>query len=141
MGQIHTIGDGVMATATLEHINYTVSNAAKTAQTLCDLFGWAIRWEGAAMNGVGHTIHVGTESSYLALYEPNDQSGRNIDSNYITPGAMNHVAVTVDDLDAMEEAVKAAGYTPKLHADYEPGRRFYFDGDDGVEIEVVCYES
>ena len=128
-----------MPKATLEHVNYTVSNAAKTAETLCNLFGWQIRWQGESMNGVGHTIHVGDDTRYLAIYQPNDQSGRTIDSNYITPGALNHVAVTVDDLDAMEDAVKAAGYTPKLHADYEPGRRFYFDGDDGVEFEVVSY--
>jgi hypothetical protein len=35
--------------------------------------------------------------------------------------------------------VKAAGYTPFNHGDYEPGRRFYFDGPDNIEIEVVSY--
>ncbi|EFL88028.1 glyoxalase family protein [Ahrensia sp. R2A130] len=129
----------IMTTATLEHVNYTVSNAAETAQTLCKLFGWAVRWEGEAMNGVGYTIHVGNESSYLALYEPKDQSGRNIDSSHITAGGLNHVAVVVDDIDAMEAQVKAAGYHPQNHGDYEPGRRFYFDGDDGVEFEIVSY--
>ncbi len=25
------------------------------------------------------------------------------------------------------------------HADYEPGRRFYFHDEDGIEFEVVSY--
>ncbi|MEC7669548.1 MAG: VOC family protein, partial [Pseudomonadota bacterium] len=28
---------------------------------------------------------------------------------------------------------------PHNHADYEPGKRFYFDTPDGIEIEVVSY--
>ena len=47
--------------------------------------------------------------------------------------------VTVDDLGAAERRVTQAGYKITLHGDYEPGRRFYFDGPDGVEYEVVSY--
>jgi hypothetical protein len=35
--------------------------------------------------------------------------------------------------------VTSEGFAPKNHADYEPGRRFYFDGPDGVEFEVNSY--
>ena len=35
--------------------------------------------------------------------------------------------------------VVAAGLTPFSHADYEPGRRFYFLDPDGIEYEVVSY--
>ena len=45
----------------------------------------------------------------------------------------------VDDLDAVEAKVVQAGYEPYSHADYEPGRRFYFNDADGVEFEVVAY--
>ena len=45
----------------------------------------------------------------------------------------------VDDLDAVEAKVKAMGYEPCNHADYDPGRRFYFDDEDGIEFEVVSY--
>ena len=31
------------------------------------------------------------------------------------------------------------GYEPCNHADYDPGRRFYFDDEDGIEFEVVSY--
>jgi hypothetical protein len=37
---------------------------------------------------------------------------------------LNHIGVEVDDLDATEARVVAAGLKPFSHADYEPGRRF-----------------
>ncbi|WP_420801970.1 hypothetical protein [Sphingomonas cavernae] len=35
--------------------------------------------------------------------------------------------------------VKAAGLTPFAHADYAPGRRFYFLDHDRIEFEIVSY--
>ena len=64
-----------------------------------------------------------------------------ITSSYDTTGALNHIGVTVDDLDAAETLVKAQGFTPVNHADYEPGRRFYFRDHDGVEYELVQYDD
>ena len=40
---------------------------------------------------------------------------------------------------AARDDVTAAGYTPGPVDDYEPGRRFYFHEENGVEIEVVSY--
>lgn len=126
-----------MAEAFLEHVNFTVSDPAKTAQRLCDWFGWHVRWHGPAIHD-GTTYHVGNTSSYVALYspgKPNDGS----ESSYETRGGLNHVAIVVDDLDATEQRIKASGYQTKNHADYEPGRRFYFDDEDGIEFEIVSY--
>ena len=53
--------------ATLEHVNITVKDPQYTAAMLCRIFGWHIRWEGPSMNN-GYTVHVGSDSSYLALY-------------------------------------------------------------------------
>lgn len=129
-----------MATqARIEHVNITVSDPAATAAVLKTLFGWKIRWQGTAMDQ-GYTIHVGTGDCYLALYRP----GRSPDGDavrYSKRGALNHIGLVVDDLDRAEAQVRAAGYTPHNHADYEPGRRFYFDGDDGVEYEIVSYPA
>ena len=122
----------------LEHANYTVSDPKKTAKWMCDLFDWEIRWQGDAISG-GHTIHVGTEDQYLALYTPPAKAKTPVDSNYATTGGLNHIAITVDDLDAMEQAVLAHGFKTGNHGDYEPGRRFYFHDDDGIEYEVVSY--
>jgi glyoxylase I family protein len=47
--------------------------------------------------------------------------------------------VQVDDLDAVEAKVAAAGLKPFGHDDYDPGRRFYFLDPDGIEYEVVSY--
>ena len=126
------------ASGTLEHVNLTVSDPRRTADLLCRLFGWHIRWEGKAMSG-GNTIHVGTDTGYLAVYAvPPDREcpGR---PEVQTVGRLNHVGVLVDDLDAAEQRVTAAGYTPFNHGDYEPGRRFYFLDSDGTEFEIVSY--
>lgn len=123
--------------ATLEHVNIAVPDPQATAKILCDLFGWRIRWEGAAM-GDGWSIHVGTDDDYLALYCPGGKALEKPE-RYVRQGGLNHIGVVVPDLDAAEDKVRAAGFHPHEHADYEPGRRFYFDGPDGVEFEVVSY--
>lgn len=127
--------------AQLEHVNITVSDPKRTAQMLIDLFGWHIRWEGSAMAGAGYTVHVGSEDSYVAVYSGSDpaQTVPKADASYQTRGGLNHIGVVVADLDAVEDRLKAMGLTPHSHADYEPGRRFYFHDLDGVEIEVISY--
>lgn len=120
----------------LEHVNFTVTDPAATAQILCDLFDWKIRWKGAAKDD-GMSYHVGGENSYVAIYSRGGSQPQG--DSYATPGAMNHLGVVVDDLDAVEARVKAAGFIPHNHADYEPGQRFYFMAPDDVEIEVVSY--
>ena len=124
--------------AQLEHANYTVADADATAAWMCNLFGWHIRWAGASLNG-GRSVHVGTDTHYLALYNPGTSAQEATDDNYATVGGLNHLAVTVDDLDQMEDAVLALGFKTGNHADYEPGRRFYFHDHDGIEYEVVSY--
>jgi hypothetical protein len=43
------------------------------------------------------------------------------------------------DLGAIERKVIARGLAPFNHADYEPGRRFYFFDEDGIEYEIISY--
>ncbi len=123
--------------ASLEHVNITVTDPKASAALLCDLFGWEIRWEGPSQMG-GETVHVGSDTDYLALYTSDGQppgSGRTGDRK----GGLNHVGILVDDLDSTEARVKAAGLTPFNHGNYEPGRRFYFLDADGIEFEVIAY--
>ena len=56
-------------------------------------------------------------------------------------GHVNHVGIIVDDLDEIEQLVRSVGFEPHMHANYEPGRRFYFYDETGPEIEVVSYNS
>lgn len=123
----------------LEHVNITVRDPDMTAAWLCDLFGWQVRWRGAAIHG-GLTVHVGTDDQYLAVYTgPGDKTQSATDNSYLQRGGLNHVGVVVGDLDATERAVDAMGFKTHSHADYEPGRRFYFRDGDGIEFEVVSY--
>ena len=61
-------------------------------------------------------------------------------NDYKTVGAMNHIGVVVEDLDAVEARVLDAGFQTTNHGDYEPGRRFYFHDQDEIEFEVVSYD-
>ena len=126
-----------MDEATLEHVNVTVSDPVKTAGMLCDLFGWHIRWQGKAIHG-GTSVHVGSNDTYIAVYSGGSQSDPAAES-YTTRGGLNHIGIVVADLDSAEARVIEAGYKPHSHADYEPGRRFYFHDNDGIEFEVVSY--
>ncbi len=121
----------------LEHVNVTVKDPAATAAVLERLFGWHVRWQGPAKSG-GFTVHVGTKDQYLALYTPPGGLQAAVDPGLHQSG-LNHIGLVLQDLDAAETRIKAAGYVTGNHADYEPGRRFYFTEENGVEIEVVSY--
>ena len=125
-------------TAILEHANVCVADPHATAAWMEKVFGWHIRWEGPAIHG-GYSVHVGTKDSYMALYSPPEDIKDPL-PRYANKGALNHLALIVDDLDRAEAAVKEAGFTPINHADYEPGRRFYFLDNEGVEYELVQYD-
>jgi catechol 2,3-dioxygenase-like lactoylglutathione lyase family enzyme len=125
-----------MSKPRIEHVNVTVTDPERAAKLMAALFGWHVRWRGAARDG-GHTIHVGSDDHYIALY-----TGGNADysaDDFAKGRPLNHIGVEVDDLDATEARVVAAGLRPFSHADYEPGRRFYFLDPDGIEYEVVSY--
>lgn len=125
-----------MTEARLEHVNITVRDCEASARLLQDLFGWHVRWQGPAMNN-GHTFHVGTKSSYVALYSL--PTAAQAQARFDKGVPLNHLGVTVDDLDATEARVIAAGLQPFNHSDYPPGRRFYFFDNNGIEFEVVSY--
>jgi len=123
-----------MPSAYLEHVNITVSDIARSAALLEELMGWHIRWRGPSQLG-GETIHVGGERDYIAVYT----RGAALTARHTKGTPLNHVGLVVDDLDAAETVVKAAGLEPFNHADYAPGRRFYFFDWDGIEFEIVSY--
>ncbi|SHI29522.1 VOC family protein [Wenxinia saemankumensis] len=126
--------------ARLEHLNVTVADPDAFAAMLGRLFGWRVRWSGGAIHG-GRSVHVGGEDTYLAVYAgPEGPGGQTPPADsYRQRGGLNHIGVVVDDLDATEARVKEEGFKTHSHADYEPGRRFYFRESGGIEIEVVSY--
>jgi catechol 2,3-dioxygenase-like lactoylglutathione lyase family enzyme len=127
-----------MSSPRIEHVNITVSDPKRTSDLMELLFDWHVRWSGPAQNG-GHTIHVGSDDHYVALYAGGDSAKA---AEAFSKGRpLNHIGVEVDDLDAAEARVIAAGLRPFSHADYAPGRRFYFLDPDGIEYEVVSYQN
>lgn len=122
----------------IEHVNVTVSDPERSAALMAAIFGWRERWRGPARDG-GTTIHVGSDSAYVALYT--GPGGEHAALRYPKGEPLNHVGIQVDDLDAIEAEVIAAGLVPFAHADYDPGRRFYFLDPDGIEYEVVSYAA
>lgn len=125
-----------MAALRIEHVNVTVRNPERTAALMEGVFGWRVRWQDPGRDG-GRTVHVGSKEHYIALYTERDVSYTAAD--FANGRPLNHIGVQVDDLDAKEARVVAAGLKPFSHADYEPGRRFYFLDEDGIEYEVVSY--
>jgi glyoxylase I family protein len=125
-----------MTQAFIEHVNITVGDPDRTANMLKSMFGWQERWRGPSRLG-GRTIHVGSDSHYLAIYT--EQTSDGSPKTHRKGAPLNHIGVQVDDLDAVEAKVIEAGLKPFSHDNYEPGRRFYFFDGDGVEFEVVSY--
>jgi catechol 2,3-dioxygenase-like lactoylglutathione lyase family enzyme len=123
-----------MTQGRIEHVNLTVSDIEKSAALFEKLLGWRRRWRGPSRNG-GETIHVGEDTTYLALYSDGREHGGQRKGR-----PMNHVGLLVDDLDAAETIVRKHELEPRGHDDYEPGRRFYFFDWDGIEFEVISYE-
>ena len=114
----------------LEHINITVSDIERSADLLARLMGWHIRWRGPSQLG-GETIHVGSEADYIAVYTHGTPASR-----FAKGQPLNHVGLVVDDLAAAEAVVKTAASTFN-HAEYEPGKRFYFSWTD--RFAMVSY--
>lgn len=125
-----------MAQNFIEHVNITVSNPDRSADFLTRVFDWHIRWRGPSALG-GHSIHVGNEQFYLAVYSP--ELGQAEPADHRKGRPLNHIGIVVDDLDEVERRVVAEGYETFSHDDYDPGRRFYFFDHDGIEYEIVSY--
>lgn len=125
-----------MARPIIEHVNLTVSDNRRSAALFERLFGWHVRWEGPARDN-GHSIHVGDDRFYLALYTP--PAGRRAAVPFAKGAPLNHVGLLVDDLDTIERGVIDAGLQPFSRERYDPGERFYFFDWDGIEFEVISY--
>ena len=81
-------------------------------------------------------------TNYLAVYAERVDAaweGELRNRDWPKGAPLNHVGIQVEDLDAVEERVIAAGLVPFSHGDYDPGRRFYFMDWDGIEFEIVSY--
>lgn len=127
-----------MSTILLEHVNLTVTDAIESAELLCRLFDWKIRWQGASLDE-GYTVHVGNDQQYIALYSPSCELGEK-PASYVSRATLSHIGILVEKMDLVEKRLADEGLRTHSHQEYEPGRRFYFDDPDGIEFEVVSYD-
>jgi catechol 2,3-dioxygenase-like lactoylglutathione lyase family enzyme len=120
--------------AYIEHANLSVGDldeAVRFLQTAVPAF--RIRGRGAS-NGE-KWIHVGTDSSDVALYE---DPGR----TRVEPRKLNHLGFVVESVAGVRARLAEAGYRegPESAASPHRKRLYFFDGD-GLEWEFVEYMS
>lgn len=127
--------------AYLEHANITVPDidaAIAFLQTACPEF--AIRHDTIhPVSGI-RWVHIGTPDSYFALQSPH--LGRDPEDHrrpYDDIG-INHLGIVVDDFDAVEERLAAAGYRRGMEVDPHPSRkRSYWHDHANFEWEFIGY--
>ncbi|MBL4706443.1 MAG: VOC family protein [Flavobacteriales bacterium] len=87
-------------------------------------------------------VHFGTSDSYIALQaiDPRHQPKKPL-RTYINYG-INHLALVVEDFDAVESRLLENGYQKGIAIEDEPFRkRAYFFDHAGFEWEIVQYLS
>ncbi len=127
-------------TIRLEHANITVRDidaAVRFISTALPDFG--IRREG--MNDDRRWMHIGTDDTYIALSEANQEATERWVPYGGKPG-INHLGYEVDDVDAVRERLAAAGYKDSTYPNNHPHRkRVYFYDTEGNDWEFVQYFS
>lgn len=125
----------------LEHANITVKNIDASLAFYSKVFDIKERWRGD-VPGVSQSsvraIHIGNESTYLALFEAEKNGQAPIDYGRC---GLNHIGFVVEDIEPYRERLTDLAITIHFEPGYAPGKRIYFYDPDGVEIELVAYSS
>jgi catechol 2,3-dioxygenase-like lactoylglutathione lyase family enzyme len=123
----------------LEHANLSVVDADAMTRFL-QAAASEFRVRGEGVDGRGRPWrHVGNDEFYVALQTVPENARR---EPYGDITGLNHLGWEVDDLDALEARMQAAGFSPNMRADEHPARdRRYFYDPDGNDWEFVCYHS
>ena len=84
-------------------------------------------------------MHIGTDETYIALNESNDDRSAGREPYDGKPG-FNHLGYEVDDVDALQKRLAAAGFRDSTYPNSHPHRkRVYFYDADGNDWEFVQY--
>ena len=124
----------------LEHANLfvqTIEGMIRFLQTAFPEF--RVRGEGIC-NGC-RWVHVGTDETYLSLIQAYAKPEKPWTPYRGLPG-VNHLAYEVDDVEALYERMKSAGYRDSTPPNKHPHRkRRYFYDAEGNDWEFVQYLS
>lgn len=124
----------------LEHANINVRDIDKTVKFLGAAFpDFRVRREGT--NNGRRWMHYGTDDTYIALNEASLEPAEQWVPYAGKPG-INHLGYEVDDVDALQERLAAAGFKDSTYPNNHPHRkRVYFYDADGNDWEFVQYYS
>ena len=126
-------------TARLEHANLIVRDVEATIRFLQTAFPeFRMRFDARKPDGTGW-LHVGTDETYIALAQSSVEPEKRWQPYAGVPG-VNHLAYVVDDIEAVRERLKSAGYQESTPVNNHPYRtRIYFFDADGNDWEFVQY--
>ena len=127
-------------TLRIEHANMVVRNIDAMAQFLRTAFpDFEVRQD--AGEGDDRWVHIGTDDTYIALYQASQEPAERWRPYSGVPG-VNHLGWEVDDVDALRERMRRAGYRDSTVPNKHPHRcRVYFYDPDGNDWEFVQYLS
>jgi catechol 2,3-dioxygenase-like lactoylglutathione lyase family enzyme len=127
-------------TIRLEHANLIVRDIdgmVKFLETAFPEFG--IRGEGT--NNGSRWLHIGSESTYIALNEADSEPNETWRAYAGKPG-LNHLGYEVDDAEALRNRMLTAGYRDStVPNNHEYRKRVYFYDPEGNDWEFVQYFS
>ena len=127
----------------IEHANVTVPSIEKAVHFLKTVFPeFEVRNEG--MGGEGQDrrrwLHVGTDSTYVALEELQAKPESPTRKPYFDLG-YNHLCFEVENIDGIHDRLAAAGYPPRFAPKEKFRKRLYVHDHVGNEWEFVEYFS
>ncbi len=127
-------------TLRIEHANMIVRDIDAMAQFLSTAFpDFEVRQD--AGDGDDRWVHIGTEDTYIALNQAREEPAERWRPYRGIPG-VNHLGWEVDDVDALRERMRHAGYRDSTVPNNHPHRRrVYFYDPDGNDWEFVQYLS
>ena len=138
---MRTNTEDTVMNARLEHANIAVSDVDATLAFLkLAIPEFRVRGEGTSSAG-RRWVHVGTDDTYLALNEAPLPPAEAWVPYGGKPG-LNHLGFVVEDVDAIRERLRAAGYRDSTVPNEHPHRRrVYFLDAAGSDWEFVQYRS
>ena len=125
----------------LEHANLSVSDIEEMIRFLQTAFPeFRVRGESTSRDD-NRWVHVGTQETYIALNRAKAEPEKPWIPYRGMPG-VNHLAYEVDDVEALCERMKSAGYRDSTPPNAHPYRkRRYFCDPEGNDWEFIQYLS
>lgn len=111
----------------LDHVHLFASNVTATVDFFRTMFGATIVWDEPAAGA--RNVRLALGDAFLQIYDQPPKAPRG--------GAMHHIGIETDDLDALVERMKARGFAFRNPIRDEPAFRYVMiAGPDDLLIEL-----